>query len=151
MMHGNTKLKFVFPYRFNPSPNCFYIGGEWTACVFTLYMKKIALAAEYCRIIRVKRIGLFYRVCNDPSFTVLDGRNIFFISFTPFYVCLNVKETVRHPVWKAKTAICKKSGSDFKYLSHVWLGTIWTRRYKITLQLHPLWRSRNDNLWAALL
>ena len=56
------------------------------ACVFTLYMKNIALAAEYCRIIGVKRIGLFYRVCNDPSVTVLDGRNIFLISFTPFYV-----------------------------------------------------------------
>ena len=40
-------------------------------------MKNIALAAEYRRIIRVKRIGLFYRVCNDPSVTVLDGGHIF--------------------------------------------------------------------------
>ena len=42
---GPTDL--FFPYRFNPSPNCFNIGGEWIACVFTLYMKNIALAAEY--------------------------------------------------------------------------------------------------------
>ena len=49
-------------------------------------MKNIALAAEYCRIIRVKRIGLFFRVCNVPSVTVLDGGNIFPISFTPFYI-----------------------------------------------------------------
>jgi len=34
-------------------------------------MRSIALAAEYCRIKRVKRIGLSYRVCNDPSVTVL--------------------------------------------------------------------------------
>ena len=27
--------------------------------VFTLYMNNIALAAEYCRVIRVKRVGLF--------------------------------------------------------------------------------------------
>jgi len=54
--------------------------------VFTLYMKNIVLAAEYCRIIGVKRIGLFYRVCNNPSVTFLDGGNIFLISFTPFYV-----------------------------------------------------------------
>jgi len=46
-------------------------------------MKNVALAAEYCRIIGVKRIGLFYRVCNDPSVTVLDGGSIFLISFTP--------------------------------------------------------------------
>ena len=32
-------------------------------------MKYIALAAEYHQIIRVKRIGLFFRVCNDPSVT----------------------------------------------------------------------------------
>jgi len=49
-------------------------------------MKNIALAAEYCRVIRVKRIGLLYRVCNDPSVTVFDGGNIFLVSFTPFYV-----------------------------------------------------------------
>jgi len=48
----------VFPYRFNPSPNSFNIDGEWIACVFPLYMKNIAPAAEYCRIIAVKRIFL---------------------------------------------------------------------------------------------
>jgi len=47
-------------------------------------MKEIALAAEYCRIIGNKRIGLFYRVSNGPSVAVLDGGNIFPISFTPF-------------------------------------------------------------------
>jgi len=47
-------------------------------------VENIALAAEYCRIIGVKRIGLFYRVFNDPSVTVLDGESIFPISFTPF-------------------------------------------------------------------
>ena len=49
-------------------------------------MKNIALVAEYCRIIGVKRIGLYYRVCDDPSVTVLGGGNIFPISFTPFYI-----------------------------------------------------------------
>ena len=82
-----------FPYRFNPSPNCFNIGGEWIACVFTLYMKNIALAAEYCRIIGVKRIGLFYRVCNDPSVTDLHGGNFLSISFTPFYVFVEIRPT----------------------------------------------------------
>ena len=59
--------------------------------VFTLYMNNIALAAEYCRVIRVKPIGLSYRVCNDPSVTVLDGGNIFPISFTPFYVFIEIR------------------------------------------------------------
>ena len=54
-------------------------------------MKNIALAAEYCGIIGVKIIGLFYRVCNDPSVTVLDGGNIFLISFTPFYVFVEIR------------------------------------------------------------
>jgi hypothetical protein len=54
-------------------------------------MKNIALAAKYCRIIGVKCIGLFYRVRNDPSVTVLDGGNIFPISFTPFYVFLEIR------------------------------------------------------------
>jgi len=54
-------------------------------------MKNIAPAAEYRRIIRVKRIGLFYRVCNDPSVTVLDGGNIFRISFTSFYVFVEIR------------------------------------------------------------
>jgi len=80
-----------FPYRFNPSPNCFNISGEWIACVFTLYMKNIALAAEYCRIIRVKRIGLFCHICNDLFVTVLDGGNIFPISFMPFNVFVEIR------------------------------------------------------------
>jgi len=53
-------------------------------------MKNIALVAEYCRITEVKRSGLSYRVCNDPSVTVLDGGNIFPISFTPFYVFVEI-------------------------------------------------------------
>ena len=53
----------------------------------------IALAAEYCRIIAVKRIGLFYRVCNDQSVRVLDGGNIFLISFTPFNVFVEIRPT----------------------------------------------------------
>jgi len=81
---GPTDL--FFPYRFNPSPNGFNIGSEWIACVFTLYIKNTVLAAEYCRIIRVKHIVLFYRVCNNPSVIVVNGGNIFPISFTPFYV-----------------------------------------------------------------
>jgi len=68
----------------NPSHNSFNISGEWIACVFTLYMKNIALAAEYCRIIGAKRIDHFYRVCNDSSVTVIDGGDIFLISFTTF-------------------------------------------------------------------
>ena len=53
-------------------------------------MKSIALAAEYCRIIEVKRIGLFYRVCNDLSVTFLDGGNIFSISYKRFFrICRN--------------------------------------------------------------
>jgi len=56
-------------------------------------MKNIALAAEYCRITGVKRIGLSYRVCNDPSVTVLDGGNIFLISFTPLYVFVEIRPT----------------------------------------------------------
>jgi len=54
-------------------------------------MKNIAFAAEYYRIIKVKRIELFYRVCNVPSDTVLDGGNIFLISFTPFYVFVEIR------------------------------------------------------------
>ena len=60
-------------------------------CFHPLYMKNIALVAEYCRIIEVKRIGLFYRVCDDPSVTVLDGGDIFPISFTPFYVFVEIR------------------------------------------------------------
>jgi len=53
-------------------------------------MKNIALAAEYY-LKGVKRIGLFYRVCNDPSVTVLDGGNIFRISFTRFYIFAEIR------------------------------------------------------------
>jgi len=56
-------------------------------------MKNIALAAEYCRIIGVKRIGLFCRVYNDQSVRVPDGGNIFFISFTPFNVFVEIRPT----------------------------------------------------------
>jgi len=54
-------------------------------------MKNIAFAAEYCRIIGVKRIDFFYRVCNDPSVAILDGENIFPTSFTPFYVFVEIR------------------------------------------------------------
>jgi hypothetical protein len=54
-------------------------------------MGNIALGAEYCRIVEAKRIGLFYRFCNDPSGRVLDGGNIFPISFTPFYVFVELR------------------------------------------------------------
>ena len=54
-------------------------------------MKNIALAAEYCRIIGVKHIGLFCRVCNDPFVTVLDGGNVLVISFTPLYVFVEIR------------------------------------------------------------
>jgi len=54
-------------------------------------MKNIALAAAYCRIITVKCIGLFYRVCNGPSVAVLDGGNIFLISLAPFYVFVKIR------------------------------------------------------------
>jgi len=54
-------------------------------------MKNIALVAEYYLIIGVKHIGLFYRVCNDPSVTVIDGGNIFRISFAPFYVFVEIR------------------------------------------------------------
>jgi hypothetical protein len=63
---------------------------EWIACVFTPYMKNIALAAEYRRVIRVKLIGLFFRVCSYPSVTVLHGGNIFPISFMPFYIFVEI-------------------------------------------------------------
>jgi len=56
-------------------------------------MKNIGPAAEYYGIIGVKSIGLFYRVCNVPSVTVLDGGNIFLISFTPFYVFVDLIPT----------------------------------------------------------
>jgi len=54
-------------------------------------MKNITLSAEYCPIIGMKRIGLVYRICNDPSGTVLDGGDIFPISFTPFYVFVEIR------------------------------------------------------------
>ena len=54
-------------------------------------MKNIAIVAEYCRIVGFKSLGLFYRVCNDPSVTVLDGGSIFRISFGPFYVFVNIR------------------------------------------------------------
>jgi len=56
-----------------------------------MHTANIALAVEYCRIIGVKRIGLSYRVCKDPFVTVLDGGNIFPISFTPFYVFVEIR------------------------------------------------------------
>jgi len=59
-------------------------------------MKNIALAAEYCLIIGVKSIGLFYRVCNDPSVTVLDGGNFFLISFTYFYIFVEIRKAFTH-------------------------------------------------------
>ena len=49
-------------------------------------MGNISLAAEYCRVIEIKLIGLFYRICDYPSITFIDGRNNYPISITPFFV-----------------------------------------------------------------
>jgi len=46
----------------------------------------VTFAAEYRRIIVIQKIGLFYRICDEVTITLFDGRNVFPISFTPFYV-----------------------------------------------------------------
>jgi hypothetical protein len=48
------------------------------------YMLDVTLAAEYLRIIVIERISLYYRICDEPTMTVFDGRYVFVISFTPF-------------------------------------------------------------------
>jgi len=53
-------------------------------------MLSVTLAAEYRRIIiKIKRISLLYRICNEPTITVFDVSNIFPISFLPFYVIVD--------------------------------------------------------------
>jgi len=51
-----------------------------------LCMLDVTLAAEYRRIIVIKRTSLLYRICNEPTITVFDSRNIFPLSFPPVYV-----------------------------------------------------------------
>jgi len=55
-------------------------------------MLGFTLAAEYRRIIVIKRISLLYRICNEPTITVFDGRNIFPISFPPIYVLVELRQ-----------------------------------------------------------
>jgi hypothetical protein len=40
-------------------------------------------AAKYRRIVKNDRFSLFYRICNEPTISTCDRRNIFPISFTP--------------------------------------------------------------------
>jgi hypothetical protein len=53
-------------------------------------MLDVTLASEYRRIIVIKRIRLFYPICDEPTMSVFDSRNIFPISFTPFYVLVEL-------------------------------------------------------------
>jgi hypothetical protein len=54
-------------------------------------MLGVTLVAEYRRIKVIKRIRLLYRICNEPTITVFDGRNIFPVSFPPFYVLVELR------------------------------------------------------------
>jgi len=54
-------------------------------------MLNVTLAAEYRRILVIKRICLFYRIYDGPTITVSDGRDIFPKSFTPFYVLVELR------------------------------------------------------------
>ena len=54
-------------------------------------MLDVTLVAEYRRLIVIKRISLFYWICDEPTITVFDGRNIFPISFTPSYVLVELR------------------------------------------------------------
>ena len=82
---------FFFSDRCYPFPNGFNINSEGLAWVRTLYMRDVALAAEYRRITVIQKISHFYRICDGPSITVFDGRNIFPVLFTPFYVLLELR------------------------------------------------------------
>jgi len=54
-------------------------------------MLAITLAAEYRGIKVIKKISLFYQIYNGPTITVFDGRNIFPISFTTFYLLIKLR------------------------------------------------------------
>jgi hypothetical protein len=84
-------IDLFFSDRCYPLPNDFSISGEEYAGVGALNMLDVTLGAEYRRIIVIKRISLFYRICDEPTMTVFDDRNIFPISFTPFYVLVELR------------------------------------------------------------
>jgi len=61
---------------------------------FALCVRNIVLTVEDCRVIGVKHICLFRRVCKDTSVTVLDGWNILPTSFTSFNVFVEISPTI---------------------------------------------------------
>jgi hypothetical protein len=54
-------------------------------------MLDVTLAAEYKKIIVIKRMSLFCRINDGPTITVFDGMNIFPISFTSFYAPVELR------------------------------------------------------------
>ena len=74
-----------------PFPNDFRNNGEGFATVGALYMLKVTPSADYRIIVMIKRICLFYQIYDGLPITVFDGRNIFLISFTPFYVLVELR------------------------------------------------------------
>jgi len=54
-------------------------------------MLDVTLAAEYQRIVVINRISLFYRIYDGLTITVSDDRNIFPISFVPFYILVELR------------------------------------------------------------
>ena len=54
-------------------------------------MLDVTLAAEYRRIMVIKGISIFYWICDEPTITVFDGRNIFPIPFRPFNVLIELR------------------------------------------------------------
>ena len=84
-------IDLLFSDRCYSLSNNFNIRGEGFSAVSALYMWDVTLAAEYRRIIEIKRIRLFYRFCDGPSITVFDGRNIFPMSFALFYILVEIR------------------------------------------------------------
>jgi len=72
-------------------PTDFRINGEEFACVGPLYMLDVTLAAEYRRIVVIKRIILCCQIYDGPTIAVFEGRNIFPIFFRPFYVLVQLR------------------------------------------------------------
>jgi hypothetical protein len=54
-------------------------------------MLDVTFTAEYRRIVVIKRISLFDWIYKGMTITVFNGRNIFPISFTPFYVLVELR------------------------------------------------------------
>jgi hypothetical protein len=54
-------------------------------------MWDVTLAAEYRRIIEIKRIRLFHQFCDGTSITVFDCRNICLMPFVPFYILVELR------------------------------------------------------------